>query len=268
MATRNRLIIDTDPGVDDVLALLLALSAPPDELQVELISVTYGNVDVQNCLRNVVSLFHQIDKEMVWRKKMGIPEGFDMLKIKKPLVAVGAEKPLADQVMMADFFHGVDGLGGIHATHPHLTPQDTWKDLFQRTIVSLDPDEAALSREISGSQRRLFTPSRQPAHLEILRVLQENEMDTITVVAIGPLTNLATAAATDPETFLRAKEVVVMGGAIGEAGNVYPPPPPLNNPHVPCPPFHLIKQPATPLRASLNLRNQITPAAGARIVCE
>jgi len=266
MAIKNRVIIDTDPGVDDVLALLLALSAAPEELQVELISVTYGNVDVQNCLRNVVSLFHQIDKEMIWRKKNGIPEGFDMLKIKKPLVAVGAEEPLADQIMMADFFHGVDGLGGIHATHPHLTPQDTWKDLFQKTALSPDPDEAALSREISGSQQRLFTPSRQPAHLEILRVLRENEMDTITLVAIGPLTNLATAAATDPETFLRAKEVVVMGGAIREAGNVHPPPFPLNNPFIPCPPFRLIKQPETPLRASLNLRNQITPAAGERII--
>lgn len=266
MATKNRVIIDTDPGVDDVLALLLALSAAPEELQVELISVTYGNVDVQNCLRNVVSLFHQIDKEMVWRRENGIPEGFNMLKIKKPLVAVGAEQPLADQMMMADFFHGVDGLGGIHATHPHLTPQDTWKDLFQKTVASLDPDEAALAREISGSQQRLFIPSRQPAHLEILRVLRENETDTITLVAIGPLTNLATAAATDPETFLRAKEVVVMGGAIDEAGNVNPHPPTLNNPHVPCPPFHLIKQPPTPLRASLNLRNQITPTAGAPVV--
>ncbi len=45
MATKNRVIIDTDPGVDDALALLLALSAAPEELQVELISVTYGNVD-------------------------------------------------------------------------------------------------------------------------------------------------------------------------------------------------------------------------------
>ena len=266
MTPKNRVIIDTDPGVDDVLALLLALSAVPEELQVELISVTYGNVDVQNCLRNVVSLFHQIDKEMAWRKKNGIPEGFDTLKIKKPLVAIGAEEPLADQMMMADFFHGVDGLGGIYATHPHLTPQDTWKDLFQKTAMSADPDEAALSQEISGSQQRLFTPSKQPAHLEILRILQENEIDTITLVAIGPLTNLATAAATDPETFLRAKEVVVMGGAIDEAGNVHPPSFPLNNSFITCPPFHLIKQPATPLRALLNLRNQITPTAGARII--
>jgi inosine-uridine nucleoside N-ribohydrolase len=47
MAPKNRIIIDTDPGVDDVMALLLALSASPEELEVAMISVTYGNVPLQ-----------------------------------------------------------------------------------------------------------------------------------------------------------------------------------------------------------------------------
>jgi len=53
----------------------------------------------------VVALFHIINKEQQWRKEQGRPEGFDMLKTNaKPIVAVGAEGPLTDQLMMADFF--------------------------------------------------------------------------------------------------------------------------------------------------------------------
>ncbi|KAF2747315.1 nucleoside hydrolase [Sporormia fimetaria CBS 119925] len=258
----NRIIIDTDPGVDDVLALLLAFSAKPEELEVLMLSVQFGNIDVQNCLRNVVSLFHFIEKEQAWRRENGLPEGFEALKARKPIVAVGAEEPLAEHMLVADFFHGIDGLGGIHHSHPHLTPAETWKSLFKNAPEQMSPEEVAELQKVE-EQHSLFTPSLKPAHEEMLRLLRENEPDTITIVAIGPLTNVAIAAATDPETFLRVKEVVVMGGAVDVPGN----PPNLSRIYssetltIPIPFFNLIKQPNTPLRHSLNLRNQVTPGA-------
>ncbi|KAK5171566.1 putative nucleoside hydrolase [Cryomyces antarcticus] len=266
MAPLNRIIIDTDPGVDDILAMLLAFSAKPEELEVLLISVTFGNVDVQNCLRNVISMFHTIEKEQVWRRKNGHAPGFETLGMFKPIVAVGAEEPLADQLMMADYFHGADGLGGIHESHPHLTPAQTWQSLLEaaKTSESTPMDEAAEALvDFSRHPKSLFSPSETPAHQEILRLLRENEKDTITIVAIGPLTNIALAAAADPETFLRVKEVVVMGGTIGTPGNVRQPPPPIHPPLFSPPPprFQLTKAPQTSLRTSLNIRNQITPVA-------
>ena len=91
-------------GVDDILAILLAFAAASDELEILLISLTYGNVEVDKCLRNVISLFHHVEDEMAWRKKNDRPLGFDALRSSRPLIAVGAEKPLADQLMMADYF--------------------------------------------------------------------------------------------------------------------------------------------------------------------
>ncbi|KAF1841026.1 nucleoside hydrolase [Cucurbitaria berberidis CBS 394.84] len=258
----NKIIIDTDPGVDDVLAMLLALSAKPEELEILMISLTFGNVEVQNCLRNVVTLFHYIEKERAWRKANGRPEGFETLNVRKPIVAVGAEEPLAEHMMVADFFHGIDGLGGIHHSHPHLSPAETWKSLFLPTPENLSAEEAA-ALEAVKEQHSLFIPSLKPAHEQMLDLLRENESDTITIVAVGPLTNLAIAAAKDPETFLRVKEVVVMGGAVDAPGN----PPPLHliySPtiqNIPVPNFNLIKQPDTPLRRALNHRNQMTPGA-------
>lgn len=217
----NKIIIDTDPGVDDVLAMLLAFSAKAEELDVLMLSLTFGNVQVQNCLRNVVTLFQQIEKERAWRKEHGRPEGFETLNARKPIVAVGAEEPLAEHMMVADFFHGVDGLGGIHHSHPHLSPAEAWKTLFKPTPKDLSPDEAAELQKVKD-QHSLFTPSLKPAHEVMLDLLRENEPDTVTIVAMGPLTNLAVAAAEDPETFLRVKEVVVMGGAIDAPGNMTP----------------------------------------------
>ncbi|KAI5843608.1 nucleoside hydrolase [Tricharina praecox] len=211
MAPR-KIIIDTDPGCDDILSLLLALSADPEELEILLISVCFGNVDVECCLRNVVALFHVLDLERKWRIDNGRPAGFGALGACCPVVAVGATEPLEGTVLEYDYFHGMDGLQGVHETAPHLSPKEMWSHLFTSTehgeaIPELPPN---------------FTPSSQPAHKEILSILRAHPADTITIVATGPLSNLALAAAEDPETFLKAKEVVVMGGTLEIEGNVTP----------------------------------------------
>lgn len=225
MAPR-KIIIDTDPGIDDILALLFAFSASASELDIQLISVTHGNIGVQSCLRNVISLFHTIAQERKWRQDQGKPAGFDALfnAKQKPLVAVGADEPLEEQPILADYFHGPDGLGGIHASHPHLSPDEAWKTLFD-----VPPAHPPASDGIVPDQPNaptpdalLFTPLKVPAHQAILDILASNPPGEVTIVAVGPLTNLALAAARDPGTFLRVREIVVMGGALGVPGNITP----------------------------------------------
>ncbi|KND94839.1 Non-specific ribonucleoside hydrolase RihC [Tolypocladium ophioglossoides CBS 100239] len=206
------------------MAMLLALSAAPEELEVAMLSVTYGNVPLQSCLRNVVALFHVLEKELAWRKETGRPEGYGAMKASKPIVAVGPEHSLEDDADMEDvgqimanlgyaILDGEDGLHNVHDVHPHLSPADTWKSLFQN-----DADNSVDHSTFSP----YFTPSKEPAHKEILRILKENPVDTVSVCAVGPLTNVALAAAEDPEAFLRIKELVVMGGAVNVEGNVTP----------------------------------------------
>lgn len=57
-----------------------------------------------SCLRNAVALFHVLEKELAWRKENGKPEGFESLRAYKPIVAVGAEHPLEDDELAADYF--------------------------------------------------------------------------------------------------------------------------------------------------------------------
>ena len=224
MAPKNRVIIDTDPGVDDVLAMLLALAATSSELEVILIAVTFGNIDVRSCLRNVVAIFHVLEKELEFRRSKGIAPGYEGITKFKPIVAIGPSEPLQDLVSEnADYFHGPDGLAGVHSSHPHFSPAEDWEHLFEKPPAdSLLSKTAGEKTDGDLGTTRSFTPSLEPAHKELLRVLREEPEDTVTIVAIGPLTNCALAAAEDPETFLRCKEVVTMGATMDMPGNVTP----------------------------------------------
>ena len=86
-------VIDTDPGIDDCLALLLALNSP--ELDVRAISISYGNTVVEHAFRNAV--------EIIRRAKHG--EGA------RVPIGIGARRPLKRQLQVADDTHGPSGLG-------------------------------------------------------------------------------------------------------------------------------------------------------------
>lgn len=74
----------------------------------------------------------------------------------------------------------------------------------------------------SSSSSLPFVASKTPSYLEIINILRTEPENTVTIVAIGPLMNLAKAAEIDPYVFSRAKSVVSMGGALRVPGNVTP----------------------------------------------
>ena len=89
--SRLPIIIDTDPGIDDCLALLLALNSP--ELDIRGITITYGNTVVENAYRNAVEIIRKV------KHPVRVPLGF------------GARRPLKRQLQVADDTHGPSGLG-------------------------------------------------------------------------------------------------------------------------------------------------------------
>lgn len=90
----KRVVIDTDAGVDDALAIILALRSP--ELRVEAITTVSGNVHVDLCTENVLRVLDVLDLA------------------KPPFVAKGEADPLVKSLVTAPEVHGVDGLGGLH----------------------------------------------------------------------------------------------------------------------------------------------------------
>ncbi len=88
-----RIILDTDTGVDDALAILLAMRSP--ELRVEAITGVCGNTSLENCVRNIHLTLSVLDARHT------------------PVVARGEERPLVRELAFAGDIHGDDGLGGV-----------------------------------------------------------------------------------------------------------------------------------------------------------
>ena len=169
----ERVIIDTDPGIDDALAILLALHSP--ELRISAITTVSGNVPVEAATRNVFRI-------------MSLPASPPRFP-----VAQGATNPLRKKPVYATGFHGDDGLGGL--------------DRF---------------RDNTGSPRypaSSMTLSSRNAADEILYQLATTSQP-ITIIALGPLTNLAAAIKKDKAAMATVKRIVLMGGAISVAGNI------------------------------------------------
>ena len=158
-----RVIIDTDPGVDDALALLLAMRSP--ELKIEAITPVAGNVPLDLTLPNALRMV-----EIAGRTD--IP------------VAAGARAPLMRRLVTATYAHGENGLGGAVFPEPTTKPVATPAAEMIRQIVRKYPGE-------------------------------------VTLITIGPLTNIATALNSDPELASMVRALVMMGGSLS-GGNITP----------------------------------------------
>lgn len=158
-----RLLIDTDPGIDDALALFLALASP--DVQLEAVTTVSGNVHVDFTTRNALTLL-----ELAGRLDI--------------LVARGSDRPLVRQPVIADYVHGQNGLGGV------MLP---------------DPRRQAMSNAVDVIIQKILEAPGE-----------------ITLVAIGPLTNLALAVRREPRIAQAVREVMIMGGALRVPGNVTP----------------------------------------------
>ncbi len=156
-----KVIIDTDPGVDDAIAILMALAAP----SVDLIGLTTvgGNVPLARTTRNALALLE-------YAGRSDVP------------VARGSPRPIRGRYRYASLVHGKSGLS-----------------------------------------RRLPNPKTEPIKTGALDFLATQLRDSpgqITLVALGPLTNLARLLARHPDALRRAAALVVMGGAVDVPGNV------------------------------------------------
>ncbi|WVR07374.1 hypothetical protein IAU60_004415 [Kwoniella sp. DSM 27419] len=193
----QKIILDTDPGVDDVLAILLSLASP--ELDVALISIVFGNTHAPVAHGNLLKIYHSLAKEIATLPEAGGRYG-RLQGQAKTVLALGEDGPIGGEKAVAAYFHGPDGLSNITETHPHFTPPQ------------LDPSTPHDHLELA----------KKPSHEVMLDILREEEEGSVVIVALGPLTNLAHAHRSDPSAFARVGRVVWMGCALDHPGNTSP----------------------------------------------
>lgn len=162
----RKIIIDTDPGQDDAVAILLAL-ASPGELDVLGITAVAGNVPLALTEKNA-----RIVCELAGRTD--IP------------VYAGCPSPLAHDLVTAEHVHGKTGLDGPELADPKMPLQDMHATQF------------------------------------IIDTLRNEAPGTVTLCPLGPLTNIATAFLNAPDVKDRVQQIVLMGGAYFEVGNITP----------------------------------------------
>src|SRR5208283_5548406 len=138
--TPRRVIIDTDPGVDDAMAILLALNSP--ELKVEALTVVPGNVDGRQGLENALKLVSLAGRCDV-------------------IVAGGAQHPLNQKLITAQFWHGPNGLAGVEL-----------------------PTSKCSADSRFGPDLIIETVHKYPHE--------------VTLIPVGPLTNIALAVSKEP----------------------------------------------------------------------
>ena len=167
-------VVDTDPGIDDALAIVLALRSR--ELRVELMTTVAGNTGLRSATDNARRLIALLDPA------------------EPPRLVRGAAKPIRGRLYTAPDVHGDDGLAGLSR-------------MCDRRGLPLFPASCGP------------VPSRGGAADAIVAKAREHG-DALTIVALGPLTNIARALEADREAMCRIGRLIVMGGAIEAPGNV------------------------------------------------